>query len=75
VIRAWAASRVMSPDGLPLYGESRSHPGAFLVACHSGVTLAAAHASMLAPAIADGHLPAALAPFGAARFGNVRAAA
>jgi glycine/D-amino acid oxidase-like deaminating enzyme len=75
VIRAWAGSRVMTPDGLPLYEASRTHPGAFVVACHSGVTLAAAHAYTLAPAIADGRIPASLAPFGAMRFADVRAAA
>jgi glycine/D-amino acid oxidase-like deaminating enzyme len=75
VIRSWAGLRVMTLDGLPLYDASRTHPGAFAVACHSGVTLAAAHAFTLGPAIADGRLPDALAPFGAARFGHVRAAA
>jgi hydrogen cyanide synthase HcnC len=75
VIRAWAGLRVMTPDGLPIYEASRTHPGAFVVACHSGVTLTAAHAFTLAPAIADGRLPATLAPFAAARFADVRAAA
>jgi hydrogen cyanide synthase HcnC len=75
VIRAWAGSRVMTPDGLPLYDASRTHPGAFAVACHSGVTLAAAHAFTLGPALVDGRVPDALAPFGAKRFDHVRAAA
>jgi glycine/D-amino acid oxidase-like deaminating enzyme len=75
VIRAWAASRVLTPDGLPVYAASPTHPGAYAIACHSGVTLAAAHAFTLAPALADGQLPATLAPFAAARFADVRAAA
>ncbi|MFC6643573.1 NAD(P)/FAD-dependent oxidoreductase [Sulfitobacter profundi] len=40
VVRAWGALRVMSPDGYPVYAKSAAHPGAFLVTCHSGVTLA-----------------------------------
>jgi hypothetical protein len=58
-----------------VYAQSSAHPGAFAVACHSGVTLAAAHAFALAPAILAGALPAALAPFDAARLADVRAAA
>ena len=58
VVRAWAALRVMTPDGFPVYDQSRRFPGAFVAACHSGVTLAAAHALMLAPLIAAGSLPA-----------------
>ena len=48
VVRAWGALRVMSPDGYPVYAKSAAHPGAFLVTCHSGVTLAPLHASILA---------------------------
>ena len=47
VVRAWGALRVMSPDGYPVYAQSREHPGAYLVTCHSGVTLASMHASVL----------------------------
>jgi glycine/D-amino acid oxidase-like deaminating enzyme len=54
IVRAWGALRVMSPDGLPVYDESAAFPGAFAVTCHSGVTLAAAHAYRLAPQIAEG---------------------
>jgi glycine/D-amino acid oxidase-like deaminating enzyme len=73
VVRVWAALRVMSPDGLPIYARSESHPGAFAATCHSGVTLAGAHALALAPAILAGELPAALAPFHHGRF-DVQAA-
>lgn len=48
VVRAWGALRVLSPDGYPVYARSRQHPGACLVTCHSGVTLAPLHASILA---------------------------
>ena len=74
VTRSWAALRVMSPDGFPIYAQSTAHPGAFLATCHSGVTLAAIHALALAPAIGAGTLPAECAPFGPGRF-DVRAAA
>ena len=47
IVRSWAALRVMSPDGLPIYQQSTTQPGAYLVTCHSGVTLAAAHANFL----------------------------
>ncbi len=47
LVRSWGALRILSPDVLPIYQQSLSHPGAFLVACHSGITLAAAHARFL----------------------------
>ncbi len=74
VNRAWAALRVMSADGFPIYAQSRTHPGAFVVTCHSGVTLAAAHALVLAPMIMAGALGSELSPFALERF-DVRAAA
>ncbi len=69
VVRTWSAIRVMTQDGFPIYDESQSHPGAFTVCCHSGVTLAANHALTIAPMIARGALDASLvAPFSARRF-------
>jgi glycine/D-amino acid oxidase-like deaminating enzyme len=56
VVRTWRAIRVMPRDGFPIYEQSTSHPGAFVATCHSGVTLAAAHALRLAPMIAAGAL-------------------
>lgn len=47
LVRSWGALRVLSPDGLPIYQESAEMPGAYLVTCHSGITLAAAHARFL----------------------------
>jgi glycine/D-amino acid oxidase-like deaminating enzyme len=75
IVRAWSALRVMAPDGLPIYDESDRFPGAFTANCHSGVTLAGAHADILAPMIAAGGLPPELAPFSARRFHDVRSAA
>lgn len=74
VVRTWAALRVMSPDGLPVYEQSRVYPGAFVATCHSGVTLAAAHALRFAQYIADGALPPELARFTSARFRVQKAA-
>ncbi|MDO9706938.1 NAD(P)/FAD-dependent oxidoreductase [Paracraurococcus lichenis] len=73
IVRAWSALRVMAPDGLPIYDESTRFPGAFTANCHSGVTLAGAHARLLAPMIAEGRLDPMLDPFTAGRF-DVRAA-
>jgi octopine oxidase subunit B len=74
IVRAWAALRVMPPDGLPIYDESERFPGAFTANCHSGVTLAAAHANAFAPMVAQGVLDPMMAPFSAKRF-DVPAAA
>ena len=74
IVRAWAALRVMTPDGLPIYDQSERFPGAFTASCHSGVTLAAAHANALASMIAAGTLDPSLALFSARRF-DVSAAA
>jgi len=68
IVRMWAALRVMSPDGFPIYEQSGRYPGAFSATCHSGVTLAGAHALALAPAILAGELPPALDAFSARRF-------
>jgi hypothetical protein len=69
VVRTWSAIRVMTQDGFPIYDESESHPGAFVLCCHSGVTLAANHALTVAPMIARGALDKSLvAPFSARRF-------
>ena len=47
LVRAWGSLRVMSPDGLPIYHQSHTMPGAFLITCHSGITLAATHSTNL----------------------------
>jgi glycine/D-amino acid oxidase-like deaminating enzyme len=74
IVRTWAALRVMSPDGLPIYEQSARHPGAFVATCHSGVTLAAAHALRYAQYVAEGRLPPQLAPFSSTRFHVQKAA-
>lgn len=47
LVRSWAALRIMSPDGLPIYQRSPVAAGASFVTCHSGITLAAAHAQLM----------------------------
>ena len=68
LVRTWAALRVYSPDGFPIYEQSLQYPGAFVVTCHSGVTLAAAHAMRIAPWIRGGPIPDELASFRGGRF-------
>lgn len=52
LVRAWGALRIMTPDHNPIYQQSESCPGAYTVTCHSGVTLAAIHAGLVAEWIA-----------------------
>lgn len=68
VVRSWAALRIMTPDGFPVYQQSDAMPGAYVTCLHSGVTLAAAHAGPLAEAIAAGTLPEGFEAFRAERF-------
>ncbi len=68
LVRQWAGLRVLTPDGCPLYAESAAYPGAVLITCHSGITLAAAHAQVLAPALVNGPLGEPFRAFSAARF-------
>lgn len=66
--RTWGGIRVLTPDNHPIYVESERCPGAFVTVCHSGVTLAAAHAEELAEAIATGRLAEKFDSFHPRRF-------
>ncbi len=68
VIRAWGALRVMTPDGYPIYDVSQECPGAYLVTCHSGITLAAHHAGTISDWICGAAAPADVQTFRANRF-------
>ncbi|WP_066104946.1 NAD(P)/FAD-dependent oxidoreductase [Salipiger sp. CCB-MM3] len=68
VVRSWAALRVLTPDGNPVYDESPTHPGVFVATTHSGVTLAPAHRGPLAQWIMNGQRPPEFASFTAQRF-------
>jgi glycine/D-amino acid oxidase-like deaminating enzyme len=72
--RTWGGIRVLTPDHHPVYAESQRCPGAFVAICHSGVTLAAAHATDFAEAIAKGALGDFLDQFHARRFDVPKAA-
>ncbi|MDI5923028.1 FAD-dependent oxidoreductase [Halomonas sp. LR5S13] len=68
LVRAWGALRVMTPDGYPIYQASTKCPGAYLVTCHSGVTLAAFHEGPLADWIAGDRHDPSMEVFHAERF-------
>ncbi len=68
VQRAWAALRIMTPDGFPVYAQSSTWPGAFVFVCHSGVTLASLHATQAAQWVLDGTIPEAQRCFHPGRF-------
>jgi glycine/D-amino acid oxidase-like deaminating enzyme len=74
LVRQWSGLRIITPDRHPIYAESPTHPGAFVAVCHSGVTLAAAHSTLLAEAIAAGRLSPSLEPFHYRRFDVPKAA-
>lgn len=66
IVRSWSALRIISPDASPIYDEIA--PGAFLVTCHSGVSLAAVHMRTVAEWIDRGSIPAKMSAFGLSRF-------
>ncbi|MDK1378158.1 MULTISPECIES: FAD-dependent oxidoreductase [unclassified Sinorhizobium] len=66
--RCWAALRPRTDDGYPIYQESQQRPGAFVVSCHSGITLAALHARLLPRWILDDVKDNLLQPFGTGRL-------
>ncbi|AQZ52594.1 NAD(P)/FAD-dependent oxidoreductase [Martelella mediterranea] len=68
LVRQWSGFRVLPPDGSPIYAEATDLPGLYAAICHSGVTLAAAHARIVGPALAQGALPADLSAFSNGRF-------
>ncbi len=68
LVRSWAALRIMSPDGLPIYEKSPIYPGAFFVTCHSGITLAAAHSEYLTSWLTGADDAPDLGVFSEARF-------
>lgn len=68
LVRAWGSLRVLSPDGAPIYQALAGAANTHVLSCHSGVTLAAAHALRLAPWIAGEHELPEIEPFGLQRF-------
>lgn len=68
VVRSWAALRIMTADGFPVYEASETHPGVFIAACHSGVTLAAVHARDISRWVLGHDMPASFRRFSTRRF-------
>lgn len=68
VVRSWGAVRILSADGFPVYQQSTDFSGAYTINCHSGVTLAAAHAGPLARMIAEGEFEPEITAFSPRRF-------
>nr|WP_172690410.1 FAD-dependent oxidoreductase [Agrobacterium deltaense] len=68
VIRQWAGLRVLTPDGVPVYDRSRRYQGIHVVACHSGITLAALHAGPFAEWLAAGGIEPSYEAFRGSRF-------
>lgn len=68
VVRTWGALRVMTADGFPIYQSSSACPGAYLVTCHSGITLASMHAGALVSWMRGGAEPSEIQSFKAERF-------
>lgn len=68
IVRSWAALRVLTPDKCPVYAQSRSHPGVYAIASHSGVTLAAVNAKVASNWIAGDPAPEEFDAFGVERF-------
>lgn len=68
VVRSWAGLRTLSKDSAPVYDRRPDLPGATVVNSHSGISLAALHASILSDWIFDGSHDKDIAPFSPARF-------
>lgn len=68
IVRGWAALRIMSPDGLPIYQRSPTVCGATFITCHSGVTLSAAHARLIPDWILERDTAPDVSSFSESRF-------
>jgi len=68
LVRSWAALRIMSPDGLPIYQHSPMARGATFITCHSGITLSAAHARLLPDWILERNSAPDVSQFSESRF-------
>lgn len=68
VVRAWAGLRTMSNDSAPVYARDPQAPGATVINCHSGITLASVHASIVAEWLLDDSHQNKVAPFTPRRF-------
>ncbi|MBT3487178.1 MAG: FAD-binding oxidoreductase [Desulfobacula sp.] len=67
-VRSWAAVRVMTPDGSPLYDTIPGHDNIFILAGHSAISLAPMHAKYIPLWIINGKKPDDIKGFGLGRF-------
>jgi len=65
---AGGALRILTPDTKPVYAESESCPGGFVVTSHSGITLAPLYASTIPSWIIEGKTPEGFEQFHPRRF-------
>ena len=68
LVRCWGALRILSPDAKPVYAESETCPGAFVVTSHSGITLAPQHSGRISNWILEGETPEGFESFHSRRF-------
>lgn len=68
ITRVWAGLRTLSADSAPVYARSSHWPRAVSINCHSGITLAPLHASLIPAWIKDGSYEQVMAPFTPRRF-------
>lgn len=68
VVRSWAGLRTMSNDSAPVYARHSEAPGATAINCHSGITLASVHASIVAEWLCDDSHQEKVSPFTPRRF-------
>ncbi|MEZ5651096.1 MAG: FAD-dependent oxidoreductase [Burkholderiaceae bacterium] len=73
IVRTWAALRIMTADGFPIYDRSSALPGVYVATCHSGVTLAAVHSMVVPEWILSDRAPEEFDQFSTRRF-DVQAA-
>lgn len=67
-VRSWAAIRVMTRDGSPIYDTIPGHDNIFVLVGHSAISLASVHATIIASWIASGKKPKGIQNFGLGRF-------
>ena len=68
ILRCWAALRPLTPDEFPIYHESESYPGAYVLTSHSGVSLAPLYATHIPSWIESGDTPDGFDAFDLKRF-------
>jgi glycine/D-amino acid oxidase-like deaminating enzyme len=68
IVRSWASLRILTPDARPIYHQSETCPGAYVVTSHSGVSLAPLHMNRISQWIVSDVEPEEFNKFSARRF-------